>query len=117
MIRQCQTMSEVRSEIDDLDQAIVELLAKRLQYIEQAARLKPSRNLVRDEGRVKDVLSKVKRRARAMDSDVNMVEAVYRHLIEYSINYEFEKFDLKPDRKGDRAGSPVGSTGWNADEG
>ena len=96
-IKRCETMSELRSEIDQVDHAIVELLAKRLKYIEQAAHLKTSRGSVRDEDRVRDVLAKVKGHARTSDSDEEIVEVIYRLLIEYSINHEFEIFDLKQD--------------------
>lgn len=94
-IKRCETMSELRSEINQVDRAIVELLAKRLRYIEQAARLKASRSSVRDEDRVRDVLTKVKAQARAFNSDEQMIDFIYRHLIEYSINHEFKVFDAK----------------------
>lgn len=94
-IKRCETMSELRSEINQVDRAIVELLAKRLRYIEQAARLKVSRSSVRDEDRVRDVLTKVKAQARAFNSDEQMIDFIYRHLIEYSINHEFKVFDAK----------------------
>lgn len=95
MTKPCQTMSEVRSEIDELDKFIVELLVKRLKYIEQAAHLKASRNLVRDEDRVRDVLAKVRTHARALNGDEKMIDVIYRLLIEYSIIHELEIFDLK----------------------
>jgi isochorismate pyruvate lyase len=49
-------MAEVRAEIDALDLAIVALLADRLHYIDEAARIKQSRDQVRDEARIADVL-------------------------------------------------------------
>jgi len=45
-------MAEVRAEFDALDRQIVALLADRLHYIDEAARIKQSRDQVRDEARM-----------------------------------------------------------------
>lgn len=95
MAKSCRTMSEVRSEIDRVDRALVKLLVERLKYIEQAARLKASRDSIRDEDRVRNVLTKVRTHARDIEGDEKMIDVIYRLLIEYSIIHEFEIFDLK----------------------
>ena len=56
---QCQTMPELRQEIDILDQKIVEMIAIRKSYMDQAAIIKKKRDQVRDEDRVEDVISKI----------------------------------------------------------
>ncbi|WP_338116375.1 chorismate mutase [Thalassospira lucentensis] len=38
----CETMSDVRENVDRVDRLLVALMAERLNYIEQAARIKPS---------------------------------------------------------------------------
>ena len=89
----CISMAEVRTEIDDLDRAIVALLADRLHYIDEAARLKQRRDLVRDEARIQDVLQKVEEEARRLRADSRAIVAAYRTLIESSIAHELEEFD------------------------
>jgi isochorismate pyruvate lyase len=86
-------MAEVREEIDALDRAIVALLADRLHYIDEAARLKRSRDQVRDEARIADVLKKVEAEARRIGANAGMLVQTYRTLIEASIAYELKKFD------------------------
>lgn len=86
-------MAEVRAEIDALDRAIVALLADRLHYIDEAARIKQSRDQVRDEARIADVLNKVEAEARRLRIDGDVVAAAYRTLIEASIRRELSEFD------------------------
>jgi len=86
-------MAEVRAEIDVLDRAIVALLADRLHYIDEAARIKRSRDQVRDEARIADVLQKVEAEARRLSANAEVLVATYRSLIEASIAREFDRFD------------------------
>ena len=86
-------MTEVRAEIDALDRAIVALLADRLHYIDEAARLKQTREQVRDETRIGDVLTKVDGEARRLGADPRVVRRTYASLIEASIEHELAAFD------------------------
>ena len=92
-LKHCETMAEVREEIDALDRGIVGLLADRLHYIEEAARIKRSRDQVRDEARIADVLKKVEAEARRIGANAGVLVETYRTLIEASIAYELEEFD------------------------
>jgi len=91
--KHCLSMAEVRAEIDALDRAIVALLADRLHYIDEAARIKQRRHQVRDEARIKDVLAKVEVEARRLGANAGVLIATYRTLIEASIGHELETFD------------------------
>jgi isochorismate pyruvate lyase len=86
-------MAEVRAEIDALDRAIVALLADRLHYIDEAARIKQNRDQVRDEERIADVLAKVEAEARELGADPKVVGSAYHALIEASIAHELQMFD------------------------
>lgn len=89
----CETMSELRVEIDMLDEVIVEMLALRKSYMDQAARIKQDRNQVRDDERVIDVIRKVSIHAVEKGADPELLSNIYRTMIEWSINYEFGQFD------------------------
>ena len=89
----CESMAELRIEIDTLDEAIVEILALRKSYMDQAASIKKNRNLIRDEERIKDVINKVTSHAKRTDVDPELLATVYKIMIEWSINYEFGQFD------------------------
>jgi len=86
-------MNELRAEIDRVDRLIVPLLLERIQLIAQAGHIKTDRGTVRDNWRVEDVVAKVKSEASKHDGDSDYIETVYRHLIEYSINHEFDIWD------------------------
>lgn len=89
----CQSMQEVRAGVDALDRELVALIAERARYMEAAARIKPSRDVVRDEWRINDVISKVSREAEAKGLAVEIAEPVWRELVERSIAYEFSIWD------------------------
>ncbi|WP_374306873.1 chorismate mutase [Dongia sp.] len=89
----CSSMAEVRAEIDALDRQIVALLADRLHFIGEAARIKASRDAVRDEPRIEDVVAKVRASAAAAGMNPDFIEPLYRDLIDRSINHEFVEFD------------------------
>ena len=89
----CQSMTDVRREIDRLDRALVKLLAERLTYIERAGHIKTDRTKVRDEARIADVLAKVKT-ACAHESFPNTIaEPVWRTLMDGCIAHEFVVYD------------------------
>ena len=91
--KHCESMAEVRAEIDALDRAIVALLADRLHYIDEAARIKQNRDQVRDEARIADVLAKVEAEAKRCNIDSGVVAATYTALIEASILHELNEYD------------------------
>ncbi|WP_300541264.1 chorismate mutase [Maricaulis sp.] len=89
----CLTMAEVREGVDALDRELVALIARRARYMEAAARIKPSRDVVRDEWRIEDVISKVTAEAGRVGLPRAIAEPVWRELVERSIAYEFEIWD------------------------
>ena len=86
-------MAEVRDGVDRLDRALVALIKERAGYMEAAARIKPSRDVVRDEARIEDVVSKVKAAAADVGLSEAIAEPVWRELVERSIAYEFTVWD------------------------
>jgi isochorismate pyruvate lyase len=89
----CTTMAEVRQGVDALDALLVPLLAERFRYMEAAARIKPSRDLVRDEGRKAQVIANARAHARKEGLEEDVVAALYEALVEASIDYEMDRFD------------------------
>lgn len=91
----CETMTDVRREIDRIDREIVRLIAERENYIFQAGHIKQSRDAVRDEDRIQDVLDKVTATAKATGANPDLVTTVYRTMMEWCIAYEFTVYDVK----------------------
>lgn len=90
---QCQSMSEIREQIDRMDRLIVPLLAERLAYVTQAAGFKPTRADVVVPWRVEDVVEKAKSHAAACEMDLEAIEAIYRALVAASIAHEERVWD------------------------
>jgi isochorismate pyruvate lyase len=85
----CADMSALRVEIDALDAELVALLARRAGYIDRAIALKQVAGLPANiPARVEDVVAKVRARAAAEGLDPDLVEALWRHLIAWSIARE-----------------------------
>lgn len=89
----CQTMAEVRHGVDALDRTLVALLHERQRYMEAAARIKPSRDVVHDEARIEDVVFKVLESAGAVGLSPDIAEPVWRTLIDRCIAHEFAAWD------------------------
>ena len=89
----CETMLEVRAGVDEIDRLLAPLIARRQGYMDAAARIKPSRDVVRDEARIQQVLANVKAEAAAHGLSWAIAEPVWRELMERCIAYEFAVWD------------------------
>jgi len=87
------TMEDVRKEIDLLDRELVLLLARRQKCVEMAAFVKNDKNLIVDEVRIEDVISKVTNFGEACGLDKRISAPLWRKLIDLSIVHEFEELE------------------------
>ena len=87
----CANMDEVRQEIDRIDLSLVDLMAERFTYVDRAWQLKASPEEARVSWRVQQVIDKVKARAAAQKLPPELVEALWRQMIGWFIQYEEEK--------------------------
>ena len=92
-VSKCYSLSEVRENIDNLDRQIVILLAKRGEYVKQAALFKTDSNAIEDKGRLEQVIKKVSSYAKEIDFDPLIIEKIYRNMIDIFIQLEFVTFD------------------------
>ena len=93
----CTTMGEVRAGVDATDQELVALLERRFGYMRAAARIKPSRDTVRDETRKAAVITAAGDAAEQRGMPRDRIEAIWDLLVENSIAYEFEIWDATRD--------------------
>jgi len=84
----CNSLEEVRSNIDAIDRNIVGLIAERGGFVMQAARFKKSADDVKAPQRVEQVISKVRLLASDLGANPDVTEAVYRSMISAFINAE-----------------------------
>lgn len=82
-------MSDVRRVIDELDDELVALLAKRQRQIERAAKVKPALGIpARVPDRVDEVLARVLGAARREGLSAEVAMNLWTAVIEWSIQYE-----------------------------
>lgn len=91
-VKDCTTMQDVRREVNALDDVLVPLLVERVGYMTQAARIKQGVEQVRDEARIEAIVARVRERAQAEGGDADVMEAIYRSLMEACIAYEHREF-------------------------
>ncbi|ODS36714.1 MAG: chorismate mutase [Candidatus Altiarchaeales archaeon WOR_SM1_86-2] len=95
MKTECKSIEEVRENIDEIDREIVRLLSERNRFVKQAAKFKKSGDDVKAPKRVEDVIKKVRGLAEKYDVQPDIVEAVYRTMIENFIEYEMREYSKK----------------------
>ncbi len=85
----CTTMAHIRAEIDRLDEDLVRLFAERAGYIDRAAAIKAGADLpARIDSRVEEVVQNVRRHAATYGLPPDLVEKLWRRLIDWSIARE-----------------------------
>ena len=88
-------MQDIRAQIDALDKRLVAILAERQKLIAAAGKVKPSRDTVRDEARIEEVVRLVLAEAEKSGLAREIAVPVWRQLIESSIAYEYGVFDKR----------------------
>ncbi len=89
----CETMLDVRAGVDATDRELMELLERRFGYMRAAARIKPSRDTVRDEGRKAQVIANARADAEGRKLPAAELAEIWDRLVETSIAYELQVWD------------------------
>ncbi len=88
----CETLEQVRENIDRLDRRIVPLLAERAGYVEQAAGFKATKSAVVDNERIEAIVLKVRHIAVEEGTDPDLIEHIYRAMINAFIIHESQEW-------------------------
>jgi isochorismate pyruvate lyase len=91
-VEHCETMADVRRNIDALDDRIVALIAERSGYVAQAARIKQDAAHIFDHTRIEFIVERVRAQARAAGAPEDVLEATYRAMIAAFIEFERGEF-------------------------
>ncbi|KJZ25589.1 chorismate mutase [Tritonibacter mobilis] len=85
----CADMSELRQAIDAIDVELVKLLRDRADYIDRAVTLKQANGWpARIQSRVEEVIANACRVAEAEGLDPQLVECIWRDMVDWSISRE-----------------------------
>ncbi len=91
-MKKCNSLEEVRKEIDTIDDALVKLIAKRSHYIHQAVKFKNSVDEVKALERVEFIKDKVRARAIELDVSPNMISELFTKMINEMVEDEIAQF-------------------------
>jgi len=93
---ECTSLEEVRHAIDTIDLHIVSLLGKRAMYVKEVVKYKkPDKESVIAAKRQEEVI--IKRREWAVEHglDPNVIEEMYRKLMDYFVSAELKLLDIE----------------------
>ena len=89
----CKDLNEVRENIDRIDKQIVRLIGERSNFVKQAANFKRDSNEVKAPQRVEMVIIKVRKLAEEYNVSPDIVEDIYRNMINDFINFELKEHE------------------------
>ena len=88
-------MEELWLELDLLDNDLIYLVSIRFKFIEEAAIIKDDISKIRDNDRIEDIIKRLRELAKDNDISPDIVEKLWRFIIELSIELETEIFNKK----------------------
>ncbi len=90
----CESLVQAREKIDLIDSAMIELIAQRQFYVDQAVRFKSSVQDVQSPERANQVIAMVRAKAEQQGVNADLVEKIYREMIQHFIQRELK--ELRP---------------------
>ena len=91
-MKKCNSLDEVRSEIDIIDIKLVELISERSHLIHQAAGFKNSVEEVKAEDRIDFILQRVRHKAIELGINPNMLSELFTIMIDEMVEMEISEF-------------------------
>ena len=87
------SLEEVRENINRIDNEIIKLISERGKYVIQASSFKKNETDVKAPNRVEAVIANVRAKANEYGANADMVEVLYREMINRFINMELKEFN------------------------
>ncbi len=90
-MKKCNSLQEVRDEVDEIDAQLVELISERSHLIRQAAGFKESVAEVKAQERIDDIMQKVRKKAIALNVNPNMISELFKIMINEMVETEISE--------------------------
>lgn len=94
-MKKCNSLEEVRTEIDIIDYQLVELISQRSHLIRQAASFKDSVEDVKAQDRIEFILQRVRHAAIKAGVNPNMISELFTIMINEMVETEIAEFRNK----------------------
>jgi len=94
-MRTCNSLQEVREEIDKIDMQLVELISQRTRFIRQAAAFKESVEEVKAQDRIDTIMQNVRKKAIELNISPNMMSDLFTIMINEMVETEISELRNK----------------------
>lgn len=91
-MQKCDSLQEVRDEIDKVDYALVELISQRSHLIRQAASFKNSIEEVKEDNRIEAIMQRVRKKGIELNINPNMLSELFTIMINEMVETEIAEF-------------------------
>ena len=91
-MKNCNTLQEVRDEIDLVDDKLVELISQRSHFIRQAAAFKNSVDEVKADERIEEIIQRVRKKGIESNINPNMLSELFTIMINEMVETEISEF-------------------------
>ncbi len=85
---ECTAKQDIRTAIDAIDQALLDLFAQRQGYVRRMAQLKQHPDEAFDGERIETMVAAIRHRAEDLGLEADQVDVVWRTLIDWNVDYE-----------------------------
>ncbi len=91
----CETISEIREGIDIIDKQLIELIGNRFQYVKEIVKFKSNQTDIEAKPRYTEVLNVRRQWAIEQNLSPDVIESVYKILIQYFIEEQMRLLQQK----------------------
>lgn len=88
----CNSLEEIRENIDIIDDKLVELISQRSHFIRQAAKFKNSVDEVKADERIEYIMQKVRKKAISLNVSPNLISELFTIMIHEMVETEISEF-------------------------
>ncbi len=91
----CHGINDIRTEIDHIDYAVIQLLSARFEYVKAASKFKMNAKDVQANERFNSMLEKRKQWADEQGLNGDVIKSLFCELVKYFIAEELKEFERK----------------------
>jgi len=88
-------LKSIRDEIDTIDKQVVDLISKRAKLVHSTVAYKESKDEILTNDRIEEVIALIRKEAISKEISPNMLDDVYRILMDYMLEMEINEFNNK----------------------
>ena len=88
-------LSEIRLELDKLDNSLIKIIKKRTNLVKKVLALKEKKSQIVDQKRINSILNKIRKKSLKNNIDPKITNKIWKNMISAYIDYEKRNFKKK----------------------